>query len=67
MPSALLYDFVTGREIPLADAGYLAAAGWNGAYQLGALLRPDEKAKALIREHQRILEQRAEPTIRRRR
>ncbi len=58
MPEATLYDFITGEEIPLKHLR-LAAEGWQGAYGLGVLLRPDEDAQALIREHQRILAQQA--------
>ena len=59
MPQATLYDFITGKEIPL-NHSRLAAEGWQGAYGLGVLLRPDKGAQELIREHQRVLAQQAE-------
>jgi hypothetical protein len=58
MPQATLYDFITGAEIPL-NHSRLAAEGWQGAYGLGVLLRPDKGARELIREHQRVLAQQA--------
>ena len=60
MPRAILYDFITGAPIPLNSARYHVAAGWDGAYGLGALLHPDANAEALLKEHQRVLESRAE-------
>ncbi len=58
MPEATLYDFITGAEIPL-NHSRLAAEGWQGAYGLGVLLRPDEDAQELIKEHQRVLARQA--------
>ena len=60
MPRAILYDFITGERIPLNTARCHVAEGWNGAYGLGTLLHPDADAEAVLKEHLRVLEVKAE-------